>query len=100
MEGAVPVANLFLNSVQCTLKPLGNRDKPLLLEAAAEGSSLVVAGIGRRVGSIGVADGGVGSVVSVPWRVWELDADGDRDWLNAKRIYVRHCRQPFAWAGW
>ena len=59
MEGAVPVPNLFLNSIQWTLKLLVNHNGSHLSEGAAEGSSLAVTGIGSRTGSIGVADGGV-----------------------------------------
>ena len=59
VEGAVPVPNLFLNSIQWILKLLVNHNGSHPPEGAAEGSSLVVTGIGRRTGSIGVADGGV-----------------------------------------
>ena len=57
-----------------------------------------MAGSGRRTGSIGVADGGVPSLVLVPRRVWELEADGDRDLLNAKDMYAR-CRRSFGRTG-
>jgi len=98
VEGAVPVPNLFLNSAQWTFRLLGSHNRSCLREDAAEGSSFVVAGSGRRTGSIGVADGGVLSLVLVPRSVWELEADVVRDLLNAKYMNVR-CRRSFGRTG-